>query len=204
MEISMTEQGIVFLFSCVVGGFLGAFYDVFRIIRIAFNSKWLSVFFQDLIFCIFSAISVILLVFYTNSGTVRWFSLLGCFICFVLYHLTIGKIIIFMAGKIIAFIKKVLKFIYKITVIPVIKTVLFILKLLKKLSGFMLKTFDRAKGGVYYKNEKRKIIRDSSRGFDLYKPKSKPDRKTAKNIAEIMRKDSAKNQKTIEKTNKKR
>ena len=46
MELSMTEQGIVFLFSCIVGGLLGAFYDVFRIIRIAFNSKWLSVFFR--------------------------------------------------------------------------------------------------------------------------------------------------------------
>ena len=175
MEISVTEQGIVFLFSCVVGGLLGGFYDVFRIIRIAFKSKWLSVFFQDLIFCIFSAFSIILLVFHTNSGTVRWFSLLGCFICFILYHLTIGRIVIFMAEKIINFIKKVLGFIYKITVIPAKNIILFLFKQIKNLLLFIT-------GRAYYANEKRKM---------------------AKIINKIIKKDSVKSQKTLEKSKKK-
>jgi len=203
MEISITEQSIVFLFSCVVGGLLGAFYDVFRITRIAFNSKWLSVFFQDLIFCIFSAFSIILLVFYTNSGTVRWFSLLGCFMCFVLYHLTIGRLVIFMSKKIINFIKKVLRFLYKITVIPLKKSVLFILKQLKRLLRFILKTFQKIKSSLYYGSEKRKLAKDASRGFGLYKNNSKINGKTAKNIAEIIEKDSEKKQKTLEKSKKK-
>ncbi|MCL1858827.1 MAG: spore cortex biosynthesis protein YabQ [Oscillospiraceae bacterium] len=203
MEISITEQGVVFLFSCVVGGLLGAFYDIFRIIRIAFNSKWLSVFFQDLIFCIFSAFSIILLVFYTNSGRVRWFSLLGCFICFVLYHLTVGRIVIFMSKKIIDFIKRLLKFLYKITVIPVKITVLFILKQLKKLSGFMLRIFKKTQGNLYYGREKRKIAKDGSRGFGLYKNNSNINGKTAKNIGKIIEKDSAKSQKPLEKSKKK-
>jgi len=203
MEISITEQSVVFLFSCVVGGLLGAFYDVFRIIRIAFNSKWLSIFFQDLIFCIFSAFSIILLVFYTNSGTVRWFSLLGCFICFALYHLTIGRIVIFMSRKIINFIKQVLGFIYKITVIPLKKIVLFIVKLLKRFLGLIIKICVKTKGGLYYKNEKRKMAKDALGGFGLYKNNSKIDGKTAKNIAEIMEKDSEKKQKPIEKSKKK-
>ena len=207
MEISLTGQSVVFLFSCVVGGLLGVFYDVFRIIRIAFNSKWLSVFFQDLIFCVFSAFSIILLVFYTNSGTVRWFSLFGCFICFVLYHMTVGKLVIFMSKKIIDFIKKVLRFIYKITVIPVKKTVLLILKLLKKLLAFMLKTSGKIKGGMYYKNQKREAVRDGLRGFYLYENNrhiNKKNKKTAKNINRIIEKDSAKEQKPIEKSKKKR
>ena len=184
MEISITEQSIVFLFSCVVGGFLGAFYDVFRIIRIAFNSKWLSVFFQDIIFCIFSAFSIILLVFYTNSGTVRWFSLLGCFICFVLYHLTIGRIVIFMAEKIIAFIRMILRFIYKITVIPVKKTILFIFGLIIKFLKFMLRIFKKIKATIYFKSEKRKIIKESSKGFGLYKNNKRINQKTIEKSSE--------------------
>ena len=203
MEISLTEHSIVFIFSCVVGGLLGAFYDVFRIIRIAFNSKWLSVFFQDFIFCIFSAFSIILLVFYTNSGQIRWFSLFGCFTCFVLYHLTIGRFIMFASKKIIDFIKKVLKFLYKITIVPFKMTVLFILKQIKRLYKFMLKTFGTAKGDLYYINQRRKMKRGASRGFGLYKNNKAIDGKTAKNLVKIIEKDSAKKQKPLEKSKEK-
>ena len=182
---------------------MGAFYDVFRIIRIAFNSKWLSIFFQDLIFCVLSAFSIILLVFYTNSGTVRWFSLLGCFICFVLYHMTIGRFIMFVSKKIIDFIRKVLRFIYKITVLPLKTAVLFILKQLKRLLKFILKSFKITKGNLYYGYEKRRIAKSASKGFGLYENNRDIDGKTAKNIAGIIEKDSAKNQKTLEKPKKK-
>jgi len=169
LELSMTEQGLVFLFSCAVGVFLGAFYDVFRIIRIAFNSKWLSVFFQDFIFCIFSALSVILLVFYTNSGIVRWFSLVGCFASFMLYHLTVGRIIMLAAKKIIDFIKKILYFIRSITIVPAKKLIMLILKLIKNFSLFMFAQLKRAKKYLYYANKKNAAKRGASRGFNLYK-----------------------------------
>jgi len=203
MGISLTEQSIVFLFSCVVGGLLGAFYDVFRIIRIAFNSKWLSIFFQDLIFCVLSAFSIILLVYYTNSGKVRWFSLFGCFTCFVVYHLTIGRFIMFVSKKIIDFIKKVLRFLYKITVIPLKMTVLFILKQIKRLCKFILKTLKITKSRLYYASEKRKMNKSASRGFGLYKNIRVADGKTAKNLVKIIKKDSVKTQKTLRKSKKK-
>ena len=174
MGISMAEQSIVFLFSCIVGTFLGLFYDVFRIVRIAFNSKWISVFFQDLIFCIFSAFSVILLVYYTNSGIVRWFSLLGCFLCFVLYHLTIGRLIMFISRKIIDFIKKILRFLKKITIIPIKMAILFIIRLLKRFIKFTFKLMKAIRGNIYYKGEKRRILKSASYGFGLYKHKKMP------------------------------
>ena len=174
MELSMTEQALVFLFSCAVGVFLGAVYDIFRIIRVAFNSRWLSIFFQDFIFCIFSAVSVILLVFYTNSGIVRWFSLAGCFICFLLYHLTVGRFIMFMAKKIINFIKKVLNFIKSVTIIPAVKLILFMIKLLKRFARFILGQLRRAKKYNYYNKQRSMAEREASRGFNLYKYKKVP------------------------------
>ena len=171
MELSMTEQAVVFLFSCAVGVFLGAFYDVFRIIRIAFNSRWLSIFFQDFIFCIFSALSVILLVYYTNSGIVRWFSLAGCFLCFLLYHMTIGRLIMFAAKKIIAFIKKVLNFIKSVTLVPAVKLIIFLFKLLKRLARYISGQIIKAKKYNYYKKQRSAARREASRGFNLYKYK---------------------------------
>ena len=174
MELSMSEQGIVFLFSCVVGVFLGAFYDVFRIIRIAFNSKWLTVFFQDFVFCVFSALSVILLVFYTNSGIVRWFSLLGCFMSFLLYHLTVGRLIMLMAKKIIDFIRMTLNFILSITIVPAKKFVIFIAKLIKKLALLIFARLKKTRKYIYYKNKKRAAARSASRGFNLYTAEKAP------------------------------
>jgi len=205
VEISITQQSVVFLFSCVVGGILGVFYDVFRIIRIAFNSKWLSIFFQDLIFCVFSAFSIILLIFYTNSGTVRWFSLLGCFMSFVIYHMTVGRLIMFASKKIIEFIKKILAFICNITVIPLKKFILFMFKQIKRLFGFVFKTAGEVKILAYYGKEKRNLSKNASKGFSLYKDKNNKIiyEKTVKNIGKITEKDSVKKQKPIEKPNEK-
>ena len=174
MELSMTDQAVVFLFSCAVGVFLGAVYDIFRIIRVAFNSRWLSIFFQDFIFCIFSALSVILLVYYTNSGVVRWFSLAGCFLCFLIYHLTVGRIIMFMARKIIEFVRRVLNFIKSITIVPAVKIILFMIKLLKKLAGYMLGRLRSANKHSYYLRRRSSLEHRASHGFNLYKNKKVP------------------------------
>ena len=180
----MTEQGIVFLFSCAVGAFLGVFYDVFRILRIAFKPKWLVVFVQDIIFCIASSFIIILSVYYTNSGQVRLFGLTGCFLCFVLYHLTIGKFIMFVSAKIIEFVKQMLRLIYNITVKPVKIMILFIINLLKKYFKFMLKVFADIKNYIIYIHERGKISKMAGRGFDLYK-KTKIPRENIKIINNI-------------------
>ena len=164
----MTEQGIVFLFSCVVGAFLGGFYDVFRILRIAFKPRWIIVFFQDIIFCVVSSFVIILSIYYTNSGQIRLFGLAGCFLCFVLYHLTVGKFIIFVSAKIIDFIKRMLRFIYNITVKPLKIAVLFSVRLMKKQAEFMLKKFKSIKIYAGYIYEREKLSKMAGRGFDLY------------------------------------
>lgn len=189
--MSMEAHGIVFVFSCVVGTLLGVLYDVFRIIRIAFNSKWISVFIQDFLFCIFSALSIILLVYYTNSGIVRWFSLFGCFLCFVLYHMTVGRFIIFVSKKIIDFIRKVLDFLIKITIIPLKTAALFIVKQLRRLNKFIFRLCMRTQRSLYYKIEKRKISHSASYGFGLYtfsvNPGLKKNKKMTKYVSGILK-----------------
>jgi len=121
---------------------------------------------------------------------------------------TIGRLVMFLSKKIIDFIKRVLRFLYKITVIPIKIAVLFILGQMKRLVGFILKMLKISKSNLHYENEKRKAGRNASRGFDLYqtgfKNKLNIDGKTAKNLEKIIEKDSAKNQKAIEKSPKKK
>jgi len=121
--------------------------------------------------------------------------------------MTIGRFIMFISRKIIDFVKKVLRFLYKITVIPLKMAVLFTLKQLKRLIRFVLEIIRMTKSRLYYANEKRKINKDALKGFNLYgnsrKNNGNIDGKTAKSIVEIIKKDSEKNQKTLEKSKEK-
>lgn len=168
MEISMTEQGIVFLFSCAVGFFLGSFYDVFRIIRVAFNLRWLVVFLQDIFFCVVSSLIIILSIYYTNSGRIRLFGLAGCFLFFVLYHLTVGRFIMFISKQIINFIKQVLRFLHSITIKPLKAAALFIAATAKKQAGYAADTGVKIKDSASYAIERGRMSRMAGRGFDLY------------------------------------
>jgi len=89
-----------------------------------------------------------------------------------------------MAEKIIAFIRMILRFIYKITVIPVKKTILFIFGLIIKFLKFMLRIFKKIKATIYFKSEKRKIIKESSKGFGLYKNNKRINQKTIEKSSE--------------------
>lgn len=190
MEITITEQSVIFLFSCVVGAFLGIFYDVFRILRVAFKPKWITVFFQDIIFCVISSFVIILSIYYTNSGQVRIFGLTGCFLSFVLYHLTVGKFIMFVSTKIIEFIKRMLRFIYSITVKPLKIMILFIIKIINKQIRFVKRVFSNAKNYIGYANERKKISKMAGRGFNLYE-ETKISKENMKIINKINKPDKA-------------
>ncbi|MEG1778896.1 MAG: spore cortex biosynthesis protein YabQ [Oscillospiraceae bacterium] len=50
MGISLTQQTTTFLISCFIGVLFGAFYDIFRISRIAFKQPVWLLFIEDLIY----------------------------------------------------------------------------------------------------------------------------------------------------------
>jgi hypothetical protein len=74
-----------------------------------------------------------------------------------------------MAKKIIDFITRLLNFIKSITIVPAVKLILFIIKLLKKSALFIFARLKKLKRYVYYKNKKSAAIREASHGFNLYK-----------------------------------
>jgi hypothetical protein len=108
-----------------------------------------------------------------------------------------------MSKKIIDFIKKVLRFLFKITIIPLKMTGLFIFKQIKRLFKFIVKIFEITKNHLYYTSEKHRMNKSASHGFGLYKNIRIADGKTAKNLVKIIKKDSVKKQKPLEKSKKK-
>lgn len=112
MNFYIANQTVIFLYACVLGVCLSFVYDVFRLIRITFNSKRFIIIIQDIIFFIIVAVSTFLFLICFTEGMVRFYVLFGEIAGFIVCHLTIGAAVVFILGKIIVFIKKILKKIF--------------------------------------------------------------------------------------------
>lgn len=119
--------------SFVFGIFFGLIYDVFRIRRIAFRrSRRLKrlrtadaviIFFEDLIFCVFVGIVMILISYKLYFGIPRWYSFFAAVMGVVLWRKTFGKLIMSASDKIICFIYSVLRRIKALIFVPIVSFV---------------------------------------------------------------------------------
>lgn len=108
MYMALAPSTLLFFYSILAGAFLGVVYDIFRILRVAYPPKRIGIIAQDITFVLICIIvTLIFLQFFTN-GAVRFFVLVGEFIGFLLYYLTIGVIVIKTARVIINMVKKIL------------------------------------------------------------------------------------------------
>lgn len=82
----------LFLFSFLVGLVLGAVYDVLRVIRIVKKHHKAVIFIEDFSFIVFCAFWYFIFSTELARGQIRLFILIGMFIGFVIYLLTVGSI----------------------------------------------------------------------------------------------------------------
>lgn len=130
MQVSeaIGNEAIVFLISVLCGVGLVLAYDFFRIVRrlIPHGNIWIGI--EDVCYWIFGTIVVFLLLYQKNDGMLRAFCFLGIALGGVIYAFlfsrfvvkisvwvlgTIGKPFVKIGKKIIAFIMKQLKKLYK-------------------------------------------------------------------------------------------
>lgn len=94
-------------FACVLlGAALGLLYDIIRAIRIFFRHRDWLVDMEDLLFWIFTAWMVFRTLFFYNRGTLRGYAFLGLFLGFLVYTLTLSRIVIWLAAKIAPFLHR--------------------------------------------------------------------------------------------------
>jgi spore cortex biosynthesis protein YabQ len=97
LEVSLAGQTQGFLYACILGLFLGALYDVFRVLRVFLHFDRRPVFFQDLFCCCAAAVATFLLALMVNWGEVRFYLLAGEIIGVCVYFLTVGEVTIRLA-----------------------------------------------------------------------------------------------------------
>ena len=95
-----------FLLSVFFGVFLGAVYDILRVIRKITLPKNSIVFIMDFLFWSFCSLVTFIAAFSTNYGVLRAYHILGEGLGGVIYFATIGRITFFILEKILLVLGK--------------------------------------------------------------------------------------------------
>ncbi len=118
MEQYANTENFLFFSSILLGYFIGLYYEIFRFIRLAFPHPNFLIVAEDLFFFLPLSPALIFFHYALNSGIFRWFSLAGCILGFLLYLLTLGKILIRFSRGILFCIKKILKGLFDVFIRP--------------------------------------------------------------------------------------
>jgi len=120
VEIFISEQALIFLYMVLCGGICGVIFDLFRIIRKLFTPGAFIVFIFDIAFYALSAAGFFCFALLFNSGELRAFEFIGLAIGLTLYFLTLSYIIRKIILAFIRLLALVFRFLYRLTIPPII------------------------------------------------------------------------------------
>lgn len=164
--VTIVDQVYIFLYAICGGAVIAFLYDILRIKRRTIKTNIIIVNLEDILFWLVSAVLMFLLVYCTNNGEIRGYIFAGNIIGVVLYLSLLSNLIITSSMMVINFIKRVLRFIWKILTYPfklIFKLISipcrFIFKILSRLARFFLgKTKGATKKGYRYTRSKLKKL----------------------------------------------
>ena len=106
MELTFTQQSTAFLFSLLLGLGVGAFYEAVRFIRLCFNFGKAGTIVSDFLFMLCTSVSLFLFSLAFLLGFVRIYVIAGCFLGFLFFKLTVGRIMAKIYCPVISFVRK--------------------------------------------------------------------------------------------------
>lgn len=110
-----------FLEACLLGFLLGACYDVFRILRLAFPNGRILIFLEDLLYFAVAAVASFSFIVLANGGLLRAFILIGELLGAILYFFSLSLLIMGAAKQIIRAIHALLRFLFRLTLLPLLR-----------------------------------------------------------------------------------
>ena len=184
----------VFSFVCL-GAVLVAVYDVFRVLRLSRKGggnlsrgiydklkpkkgimtvrtpKFLKLtdgtltFIEDIFFWIIVFLAEEIYIYYINAGEPRADFFLLSVLGFVLYRVSLGRLVIFLSGQIIFFVRCLLSRLVYVIIYPVRMLWKFISKIVSKAWGASRKAALGAERRAYTRREKKRLLDLSAKGF---------------------------------------
>lgn len=132
MGISISEQALEFLAACLLGALLGALYDVFRIIRVAFPHGRIITIIEDILFWILSAGITFLFLLLFTEAQIRLYIMIGEILGFIVYYFSAGCLVMKFSKWMVAQIKRLLGLLYRVLIAPFVRLFRFVFKKIKE------------------------------------------------------------------------
>ena len=181
MGVYLGEQISVFLLSLLVGMALGALYDVFRISRVAFYTSPTAVFIEDVLFFLICGVTTFFFGLTVMDGILRAFLLIGELLGAVLYHFTLGRLVMGVAVKIIGMIKAIFRFLFKWVLRPLWRILYYTIALIVKPFRFLAKILNKLLQNLKFRLKvRRKVLYNQVDTLFLRKKKRQRGRRNEK------------------------
>ncbi len=119
MGILVSQQSIIFLAACLLGAGLGLIYDVFRVFRLVFRQGRLLILAEDLLFWFLAGWITFLFLLLFTEAQLRLYVLLGQSLGFLVYHFSLGELVIALFRRLIALVKRLTAGVYRRLIRPV-------------------------------------------------------------------------------------
>ena len=142
--MGLTGEALSFLYACLLGAGMGVIYDCFRLMRLVSGNR-VVVFFEDLLFSAICTLATLIFCIGFCAGKVRLYALVGEGLGFLIYHFTVGELVIRLLRAVISFMKALFFGIYKVFVFPIWKAACFFAQKTKKIFVSLLQCFGRMK-----------------------------------------------------------
>ena len=107
-DLSLALQTVQFLQSIVLGAALSILYDVFYIIRSFFPRRIGPLMLLDLLYFLMCGVLLFEYLLQQNNGRMRYFIFLGVVIGWVVFHITLSRIIVKIIDFILKWLRKIL------------------------------------------------------------------------------------------------
>ncbi len=125
MEVYIQKQIIIVGYSVILGLIFGALYDIIRVIHIlcgiaSYSGEkkgmergkvpFILFFLTDSVYMLFVTLLFSFFVYWINSGVVRFFILFSVIVGFLLYILTVGRVVMVFSEAIVKWIKMIIRY----------------------------------------------------------------------------------------------
>ncbi len=127
MIINIKHEMLVFWAAFLAGQVICIIFDFFRSIRKVSKHSRLSVAVEDVIFCTISFRIFFDIIYLTDNGTVRWYSLAAACLSSVLYFTAESKLVMRIHLAVLSFFEKIIS--------PFVRLILFFKKQIVRLSN---------------------------------------------------------------------
>ncbi|MBE6824093.1 MAG: hypothetical protein E7513_01980 [Ruminococcaceae bacterium] len=109
MTFSLADQTVYFLCSLLFGVILSALYDCVRVLRFMGFTKLWQIILSDVLYFLMCAFLTVLFALPFNKGMVRYFTLFGEAVGFVVYRFTVGEFMATLYCYIIRVLRKIIE-----------------------------------------------------------------------------------------------